>query len=351
AGEALNPDSTEMYAWGRLWLWGYGKHPPLTGWVARLWFDLFPTADWAMHALAVTTTGVAAWVAWLVARRVVEDRRAVAYVLLLLIYPIFNFRGARFNNDLLLVPMFLLMTWALLLAFEVRTAFRGALLGGACAVAVLTKYFALLGIGAIGLSAIMHPDRALFFRSPAPYLAALVFAVAITPHLIWLVQSDYAPFAYAGLYLEPSSYSPLLQAGRALRHQAALLLPVALALAFMIYRGRVALTATWNAVRPGVARHITVISALLAVLPPIAAIMLGVHFGVDWGIPLYTLLPLAVLGSRHLGLRLKATSQLAVIWAAMLVVGLAAAPFVPGVMRQASPQRYQMPLQGVAAEV
>src|SRR5262245_66360760 len=84
SGQPLNSDSTEAYAWGRLLLWGYGKHPPLAGWTARLWFDLFPTADWAMYALAMATVGLAAWGSWLLELRVVDRRRAALFVLILL---------------------------------------------------------------------------------------------------------------------------------------------------------------------------------------------------------------------------------------------------------------------------
>src|ERR1700730_11245621 len=74
SGEALNSDSMEAYAWGRQWLWGYGKHPPLVGWAARVWFDVFPTADWAMYALAMAVVAVAAWACWRLALRVVDRR-------------------------------------------------------------------------------------------------------------------------------------------------------------------------------------------------------------------------------------------------------------------------------------
>ena len=36
AAEDLFMDSTEAYAWGMQFLGGYGRHPPLTGWIATL---------------------------------------------------------------------------------------------------------------------------------------------------------------------------------------------------------------------------------------------------------------------------------------------------------------------------
>src|SRR5262245_27934514 len=203
SGQPLNSDSTEAYAWGRLLLWGYGKHPPLSGWLIRIWFEIFPSSDWAMYALAMAVMGCAAVAYWFLALRVVDRRRAFLVVAALLIYPAFNFRGAKFNPDLLQVPLFIMVVLAFLVALEARTVLSGIALGLVCAGAVLAKYWALLVIGAIGVSALVDPPRARFFRSYPPYVAAVTFAVALLPHFIWLVKSDYAPFAYAAGHLLP----------------------------------------------------------------------------------------------------------------------------------------------------
>jgi 4-amino-4-deoxy-L-arabinose transferase-like glycosyltransferase len=349
SGETLNSDSTEMFAWGRLWLWGYGKHPPVAGWIARIWFEIFPTADWAMHALVMTVVGVAAWACWLLAIRVVDRRRAAVVVFVLLIYPIFNFRGARYGTDLPLVPMFMLVALVFLIAFERRTIAWGALLGLACAAAVLTKYWALFIVGAVGVAAIAHPERVRFFRAWTPYVATVVFLAAIAPHLIWLVQSDYAPFAYAAHHLAQSTYSPLLQAGAELRHHAALLLPAGVALAWVIARNR--LPGAASGVRLGQARHIWLIAGLLLVLPPVMTVAFRVDFAVDWGLPLYTLLPLALLAVPQLAIARRAVASAATVWIATLALALTAAPIVQTVQVKLYPQRYQENLSDVAAQV
>ena len=59
-GQDVHMDVAEAYAWGQKFLLGYGKHPPLSGWVAGVWFMLFPVTDWATYALAMATL-VAGW--------------------------------------------------------------------------------------------------------------------------------------------------------------------------------------------------------------------------------------------------------------------------------------------------
>src|ERR1035438_7433825 len=55
AAQDVHMDVAEAFAWGQKFQLGYGKHPPLAGWVAGLWFSFFPVQDWATYALAMTT--------------------------------------------------------------------------------------------------------------------------------------------------------------------------------------------------------------------------------------------------------------------------------------------------------
>src|SRR4030081_4167051 len=66
AAQDVHMDVAEAFAWGQKFQLGYGKHPPLAGWVAGLWFSLFPVADWATYALAMTTVACGLVICWLV---------------------------------------------------------------------------------------------------------------------------------------------------------------------------------------------------------------------------------------------------------------------------------------------
>ena len=41
AAQDVHMDVAEAFAWGQKLQLGYGKHPPLAGWVAGLWFKVF----------------------------------------------------------------------------------------------------------------------------------------------------------------------------------------------------------------------------------------------------------------------------------------------------------------------
>jgi len=43
----LHMDVLETWSVGRTWAWGFWKHPPLMGWLAHGWMDVFPLTDWS----------------------------------------------------------------------------------------------------------------------------------------------------------------------------------------------------------------------------------------------------------------------------------------------------------------
>ena len=120
-GQDIHMDVAEAFGWGQKFLLGYGKHPPLSGWVAGLWFRVFPVTDWATYALAMATLGCGIVICWLLALRVVDHRRAFLVVVMLALYPIFNFKGFKYNPDLLQLVTLPLLVLAYLDAFEKRS--------------------------------------------------------------------------------------------------------------------------------------------------------------------------------------------------------------------------------------
>src|SRR3954471_12296419 len=240
AAQDVHMDVAEAFAWGQQFQFGYGKHPPLSGWGAGLWFKLFPVRDWSTYALAMTVLAAGMVISWFTALRVVDRRRAFFVVVMLALYPIFNFKGFKYNPDLLQLVTLPLVVLAYLNAFAKRDVKSGLWLGLAGALALMTKYWVLTMIGAIGLAALIHPERLRFLRSPAPWVAIATLVVLMLPHLIWLKEVDFAPLTYAG-----ESYSltdRAMIAGLALGyigHNLALLaLPVALAAVALTWPSR-----------------------------------------------------------------------------------------------------------------
>src|ERR1700759_3291596 len=228
AAQDIHMDVAEAFAWGQKFQLGYGKHPALAGWAAGLWFDFFPGPGWATYTLGMTTLGVGLIICWLIAIRVVDWRRAFFVVVMLALYPIFNFKGFKYNPDLLQLVTLPLVVLAYLNAFEKRTWLSGIFLGLAGALALMTKYWVLTMIGAIGLATLIHPERVRFLLSPAPWVAIVTLVFAMIPHLIWLKEVDFVPLTYAGdVYgLSNRTQSAWLVLGYVGHNLALLVLPV-----------------------------------------------------------------------------------------------------------------------------
>ena len=60
-GGDLHPDVLETWTLGRSAAWGYSKHPPLMGWVARAWTSIFPLRNWSFQLMALTNSAIALW--------------------------------------------------------------------------------------------------------------------------------------------------------------------------------------------------------------------------------------------------------------------------------------------------
>jgi 4-amino-4-deoxy-L-arabinose transferase-like glycosyltransferase len=336
AGQDVHMDVAEAYAWGQKFLLGYGKHPPLSGWVAGVWFRIFPVTDWATYALAMATLGCGLVVCWFVALRVVDRRRAYFVVVMLALYPIFNFKGFKFNPDLLQLVTMPLLVLAYLDAFAKRSIRSGALLGLAGALALMTKYWALTMIGGIGLAALIHPARLQFLRSPAPWVAIVTLVVVMAPHLVWLQQVDFAPLTYAGESYAITNRGTInsLALGYVGHNLALLALPILLAVLALAWPPRRWwLFAFWSRgakadVNVSQALNVWIIQAVLAIGPPLGAMAFMVYIKSDWGIPLFFLVPLALLAIPGLRLRRIALLNLAASWLVISLVVLAAAPSI-----------------------
>jgi 4-amino-4-deoxy-L-arabinose transferase-like glycosyltransferase len=349
AAQDVHMDVAEAFAWGQKFQFGYGKHPPLAGWVAGLWFKLFPVADWSTYALAMTTLGCGLVISWLIALRVVDRRRAFFTVVMLALYPVFNFKGFKYNPDLLQLVTLPLLVLAYLHAFDKRSVRAGLWLGLAGALALMTKYWVLTMIGAVGLAALLHPARLLFLRSPAPWVAIAALVVAMIPHLLWLKEVDFVPLTYAGdVYgLESRAQNVQLVLGYIGHNLGLLAAPVALAALALCCptRWRTPLAFIRRAWSPSAnagvnlsqALNIWIIQSVVAIGPPLGALIFTVYMKTDWGISLFFLTPLALVAIPALRMQKVALFRITAIWLLISLVALGASPLIAAYEMERNP--------------
>jgi 4-amino-4-deoxy-L-arabinose transferase-like glycosyltransferase len=325
AAQDVFVDAAEAYAWGQSFLAGYGRHPPMTGWIAGIWYSVFPAANWASYTLSRVMTFVTLAALYFIARRVVGPRRALFLALVMMLYPLFHTKGDRFDNYQVLLALLPLLVLTFLIAFEKRNLMWGVLLGLAGAACSLTIYSGLIGVGAAGLAALAHSERMRFLRSPAPWVAIIVFGAAVTPHLLWLMKWNYPTLQWAESLIEHKG--PLLRTFDYLGHHFALLaIPIVVGAALLW---------PWRHL-PDRARQpdaflVVVISAVLVFLVPIAALLMGSYLRLDWGNPLFLFVPLTLMVLIPRRVTLRAVARAGIVATAFTAVLLVAAPIYPWV--------------------
>ncbi|MGB8402184.1 glycosyltransferase family 39 protein [Bradyrhizobium sp.] len=196
-GGDLHPDVLETWTLGRSMEWGYSKHPPLMGWVARAWTTVFPLANWSFYLMALTNSAVALWAVDLITRRFARGDKRMVVLLLLMLLPTYHFHAQRFNANAVLLAAWPIATYCFLRSFETRELKWAVAAGATAALAMLGKYYSAFLIVSFLFAAICHPQRRAYFGSPAPWVSILVGFAVLLPHLHWLATTGAKPFAYA----------------------------------------------------------------------------------------------------------------------------------------------------------
>jgi 4-amino-4-deoxy-L-arabinose transferase-like glycosyltransferase len=193
----LHPDVLETWTLGRSIAWGYSKHPPLMGWMARAWTTIFPLANWSFQLMSLANAAIALWMVDLISRHFVRGDKRLVVLLLLMLLPTYQFHAQRFNANAILLATWPLATYCFLQSFETRQLWWAVAAGFTAALAMLGKYYSAFLIGSFALAAICHPARRAYFASWAPWVSIATGLLALAPHLVWLVATGAQPIVYA----------------------------------------------------------------------------------------------------------------------------------------------------------
>jgi len=299
-GADLHPDVLEAWSVVRSFAWGNAKHPPLMGWAAHAWTLVFPLTDWSFQLLAMTNAAVALWAVDLIARRFVRgDKRAVV-VLLLMLLPTYQFHAQRFNANSVLLAVWPMATYCFLRSFETRDSKWAAAAGALAAIAMLGKYYSVFLVGGFAFAAVCHPQRRIYFRSPAPWVSIVVGVVVLAPHLYWLATTGAAPFEYAIQAHGGRKFWPSVrEACMFLLEIAAIVAIPALSWLFIAESRLRRFPADFRAMSPGLRLLFLVFVATIG-FPPIVAVAFGTDMTSLWAMQgLFLIAILAVCAANY----------------------------------------------------
>jgi len=189
-------DLIEALVYGREWQLGYDKLPPLPWWLIEAVHRTFD-ADIAYYAAAQLAVLVAFALVFALARQLVGATGALIAVLIIDGLHYFQYTAVKFNHDVIQLPFWALAGYAFHTALRRGGLGAWCLLGFAMAGALWAKYFVVVLAVPYALFMLFDRQARRAFATPGPWLALCVALVVAAPHIVWLFQSDFLPFAYA----------------------------------------------------------------------------------------------------------------------------------------------------------
>jgi 4-amino-4-deoxy-L-arabinose transferase-like glycosyltransferase len=189
-------DVIEAMTYGREWQLGYDKLPPLPWWLAEIVYRVFGFDD-ALYGLSQAAVILAFIAVWKTARPLAGATGALAAILITDGMHYFTASATKWNHNVIELPLWALAGFAFYAALRRDKIGYWILLGLAVGLAWWAKYFMVVLAAPFALFLILDPDARRHLLRPGPWIAALVALAVMAPHLIWLAQNDFLPFAYA----------------------------------------------------------------------------------------------------------------------------------------------------------
>lgn len=190
-------DTIEGFVWGREWLIGTYKHPPMQAWVLEIFGAMTGGAHIAPFFASALAVVIAFWAVWKTGKRIADPRTALVGVMLLEGAVYYNFTSPEFNPNVLQLPFWALAALSFHRAVKENRWYDWVLLGLWGVGGLYTKYSTALLLVALALALVTHRQGRARLKGLGPYLTLTVLGGLYLPHLYWLWDHQFLPFTYA----------------------------------------------------------------------------------------------------------------------------------------------------------
>lgn len=357
---ALPLDGVEALIYGREWQLGYVKLPPLPWWAAEAVYRILPY-DAAYYALSQTFIAITLAIVWWTSQRIVGPLGALASILIICGFDYFHSASTSFNHDVAQLPFWALAGYALHAALRGGRHRDWALLGAALGGAVWAKYFVVVLTVPIVLFVLLDRDARQNVKKPGSWIALAAGFIVVLPHLIWLIQHNFAPFDYVDRRAAPSRgfFDHIVRPAQFLVGQLGyLILPVLIAAPLVYFSRRQPPAASSETGNSGkIDSFDRRIVTLLAFGPALTMVALTAVTGRGtialWGYPLWLYLGLWLVMLYRDGLSPISLAWMTRFWAAVLIgSALLILVFKSGVLGLSYVRRsHEFPGPALAAEI
>jgi 4-amino-4-deoxy-L-arabinose transferase-like glycosyltransferase len=190
-------DMVENFAWGIGWQLGYYKHPPFFAWASAAWFLVFPRTNVFYHLLSMTSVAVAMWAMWRISTRLFDRNQQILLVASVFFLPPLTFLAQNYNATSAMLPLWALTFLFYLRLIERRSVLDACFLGLFAGLAILAKYHSIVLLLAIAAHMLVDREVRPIFVTRLPWIVALVGALVLAPHFLWMIANDFITVRYA----------------------------------------------------------------------------------------------------------------------------------------------------------
>lgn len=193
---SLPYDPPETLLWGSTFNWGNAKHPPMSGYMLYYFCKLFNFHHFAIFLLGQICMIIGYIYTYKLARCFFDRDKSVISSLLISFYIFYTILVPKFNANIPHVLFLPMMYYYFYRGCFANKWHHWLLFAASAACACLSKY----SVGVVGLILAIYifaeKDARKVLLTVKPYVAAVLFAALMTPHVLHLIKTDFLTFDY-----------------------------------------------------------------------------------------------------------------------------------------------------------
>lgn len=189
-------DSIEAVIWGQNGGWLTNKHPPLSGFIANIFYILFYGKDISIYILSQVCILIGFIYIFKIAKLFLDEEKSVLSVLLLEGVIYYNITSIEFNVNIISLALWPITIYYFYKALNEDKLYQWLLLGLFIGLNILNKYTCVYLFISMFIYVIVSHETKKVFLNKKLYLGGLITLLCIFPHLYWLYKTDFIVFEY-----------------------------------------------------------------------------------------------------------------------------------------------------------
>ena len=191
----ISIDSLEAIAWGELISFGTNKHPPLSGWLASSFYNIFQS-DFIIYLLGQLFILLGFIYIYKLAKCFLSEEKSFISVMLLeacFYYTWIPFVD-NFNCNILMQGLWPVSVYYFYKSIKDNKILDWCLFGFVSGLCMLGKYQCVFLFFSMFIYLLFFKREQ--FKQKGMYIALLIGSLVIAPHVIWLFKTDFFSFSY-----------------------------------------------------------------------------------------------------------------------------------------------------------